>query len=195
MKPREHIDDAQRIRQAKEGDMEAFEALVRKYQRRIYGLCRRMTGAHQSADDLSQETFVKAYFALAGFDERFEFYSWIRRIAVNSALNYIKSRKREKPWPDNEAGIVEAADRPSRSGRPEESVENARFEERLAQAIETLPPGLKSVFILRFYEDQSYGEISQTLHIPAGTVMSRLNRARRRLKAILAHSVREDGLK
>lgn len=91
-------DDADLVRKAKEGDMNAFEILIKRYQQPIYALCRRMTGAHQSADDLAQETFIKAYFSLARIDENRPLYPWLRRIAVNSALNLIESRKREVPF-------------------------------------------------------------------------------------------------
>ncbi|HMA54305.1 MAG TPA: sigma-70 family RNA polymerase sigma factor, partial [Acidobacteriota bacterium] len=81
--------------------MDAYESLVRRYQQRVYALCRRLTGAHQSADDLAQETFIKAYFALARFDAQWPLYSWLRKIAVNSGLNYLKTRGRERPLEDD----------------------------------------------------------------------------------------------
>ena len=97
MKPNGVNDDAVLIRRAKEGSMDAFEALIKRYQRPIYALCRRMTGAHQSADDMAQETFIKAYYSISRFDESLPLFPWLRRIAVNATLNYLKSRRREVP--------------------------------------------------------------------------------------------------
>jgi len=187
MKPDEDHDEAKLARKAKEGDMNAFESLIKKYQQTIYYLCRRLTGAHQSADDIAQETFIKAYFALATFDENLALYPWLRKIAVNTALNYIKSRKKEKPLGDGEFRLASANFQAGQES-PQHYVEREELEEKFRQALETLPPDQKSVFVLRFYESQSYEEIARTLQLAPGTVMSRLNRARRKLKALLADS-------
>ena len=168
--------------------MEAFESLVKKYQQKLYAFCRRLTGVHQSADDLAQEAFVKAYFALAGFDVRWPFYPWLRRIALNTGLNYLKARRRERPL-ETAGPAGRPADPPAPSDLPEDRLERAEFEGRFERAVGTLPPKLKSVFVLRFFEDMSYDEIGRALGLAPGTVMSRLNRSRRRLKALLADSL------
>jgi RNA polymerase sigma-70 factor (ECF subfamily) len=184
MKPQESPQDAALIRKAQEGDMDAFESLVRKYQGMIYSLCRRIVGTHQAADDLAQETFVKAYFSLSRFDLRWPFYPWLRRIAVNGSFNYLKARKRECRLDERAA-----ADPPlafsTESARPEEKAARAEFEDRFEQALESLPDDQRSVFVLRFYEEMSYAEIARALGLPSGTVMSRLNRARRTLRTLL----------
>jgi RNA polymerase sigma-70 factor (ECF subfamily) len=187
-KPNGHPEDAVLIRKAQEGDVDAFETLVRKYQQTIYALCRRLTGAHQSADDLAQETFIKAYFALDRFDSRWPLYPWLRRIAMNEGLNYLKARQRERPLGNEVAagrGFASGAD----PDLPQARLERAEFEERFERAVETLPWDQKAVFVLRFYEGLSYEEISRSLGLPHGTVMSRLSRARRKLRAILADSL------
>lgn len=188
IKPHEHPDDAVLIRKAQEGDVDAFESLVRKYQQVVYALCRRLTGAHQSADDLAQETFIKAYFALSRFDSRWPFYPWLRKIAVNTSLNYLKSRSRERPLMDDALAARGPDPRPS-PDLPQARLEQAEFEERFRRSVESLPEEQKSVFVLRFYEGLSYEEISRTLDVPHGTVMSRLNRARQKLKVLLADSL------
>jgi RNA polymerase sigma-70 factor (ECF subfamily) len=188
VKPHEHPEDAVLIRKAQEGDVDAFECLVREYQQMVYALCRRLTGAHQSADDLAQETFIKAYFALARFDSRWPFYPWLRKIAVNASLNYLKARSRERPFEDGALAARGTDPRPDQD-LPQARLEQAEFEERFRKSVESLPDEQKSVFVLRFYDGLSYGEISRTLGVPHGTVMSRLNRARRKLKALLADSL------
>jgi len=187
-RPNEHPEDAALVRKAQQGDMDAFEDLVRRYQHRIYALCRRLTGAHQSADDLAQETFIKAYLALARFDAQWPLYPWLRKIAVNSGLNYLKTRGRERPIEDGPLGDRRAP-AAAPGDDPEERLEQAEFRARLDRAVESLPADQKSVFILRFHESLSYEEISRTLDLPLGTVMSRLNRARRKLKDLLADSL------
>ena len=122
--PAGHPEDAVLVRKAQQGDMDAFESLVREYQQRIYALCRRLTGAHQSADDLAQETFIKAYFALARFDAALPLYPWLRKIAVNTALNYLKTRSRERSLDDGPPGDRRLPD--GRSGRRSVGTARAR---------------------------------------------------------------------
>src|SRR5512137_170204 len=184
-RPNEHPEDAVLVRKAQQGDMDAFEDLVRRYQHRIYALCRRLTGAHQSADDLAQETFIKAYLALARFDAQWPLYPWLRKIAVNSGLNYLKTRGRERSLEDGSLGDRRTPPA-SRADDPGERLEQAEFQARLDWAVESLPSDQKSVFVLRVHESLSYEEISRTLGLPLGTVMSRLNRARQKLKELLA---------
>jgi len=165
------------VARAKEGDMDAFEDLVRAFQHPIYYLCLRMAGAPQAADDLAQETFVKAYFALNQFRDGLDFYAWIRRIAVNSTLNYLRKTRREEPLGDREAKDTDS--------QPQDELLNHEAEKRFQEALEALPSEQKAVFVLRVYENQSYREIAQTLGLSEGTVMSRLSRARQKLKDAL----------
>ncbi len=187
-RPPEHPEDAVLVRKAQQGDMDAFESLVRKYQQRVYALCRRLTGAHQSADDLAQETFIKAYYALGRFDVQWPLYPWLRRIALNSGLNYLKARKRERPLLEGTLGARRTPFSAPADG-PEERLERAEFEARFERALASLPADQRSVFVLRFHESMSYEEISRALDLPIGTVMSRLNRARQKLKGLLADSL------
>lgn len=168
--------------------MDAYESLVLKYQQRVYALCRRLTGAHQSADDLAQETFIKAYYALGRFDAQWPLYPWLRRIALNSGLNYLKARKRERPLLEGTLGARRTPFSAPADG-PEERLERAEFEVRFERALASLPADQRSVFVLRFHESMSYEEISRALDLPIGTVMSRLNRARQKLKGLLADSL------
>jgi RNA polymerase sigma-70 factor (ECF subfamily) len=178
------MEEVELVRKARLGDMDAFESLVRKYQQKVYALCRRLTGAHQSADDLAQETFIKAYFSLESFDEGRPLYPWLRRIALNAGLNYVKRRGREKPFDDGgpDRGRKELTQAVE---GPEQQLERAELEAGFESAVKALPTEQRTVFVLRFYEDMSYDEIARELGLPLGTVMSRLNRARRRLRELL----------
>lgn len=188
MKQPEKDEEYMLIVNAKNGSKEAFESLVKKYQKNIYYLCRRMTGAHQSADDLSQETFVKAYFSLSRFKEKMNFFPWIRRIAVNSTLNYLKKTEKEKPL-SKEPQINSFNSEPNFNQKPLDRIHQDELDIKLRESIQKLPKEQKSVFILKVFEDMSYKEISDSLDIPIGTVMSRLSRARQRLKSLLSEFI------
>ncbi len=185
MKQTQQNEDYMLIANAKKGSMEAFESLIKKYQKSIYYLCRIMTGTHQSADDLSQETFVNAYFSLSSFKEGMNFFPWIRKIAVNKTLNYLKKIKREFPL-DSNTRKNPSNPGPQVNDKPLDTLHMHELNTRLRESIHNLPDEMKSVFILKVLEDMSYKEISDTLNIPLGTVMSRLNRARQRLKSSLS---------
>lgn len=184
MRPSERTPETRLIELAKEGDMEAFESLVRKYQRSIYYLCHRMTGAYQSADDLSQETFIKAYMSLSTFKDGMNFFTWLRKIAVNNNLNYLKANKREGLLGKSE-NIIPGNASSTNHELPQDRLQRNRLEQKFREALHALPADQKIIFILRFYESLSYKEISQILKLPNGTVMSRLNRARKKLKALM----------
>jgi RNA polymerase sigma-70 factor, ECF subfamily len=166
------------ILRAQDGDSTAFEYLVKKFHRPIYQVCFSFTGGHQTADDLSQDTFIKAFFALDRFDIERSFYSWLRKIAVNASLNYLKRRKRERPL-DQDVSYSGS------SNSPPDELQKKRMYKHFHEALHSLPDDQKTIFILRTYEELSYEEISKLLKIPQGTVMSRLSRARNKLKSVM----------
>lgn len=171
------------VLRAKNGDKSAFEALVLKYQRKIYFLCYRMTNDHDTADDLAQETFVKAYFMLKAFRDGEPFYPWLRKIAVNLTLNHFRRKRREVFM--GESLIKENEIFNQASENRNYLYDEELIREKLDEAIKNLPVEQRLVFILRYHEKQSYEEISKALKIPPGTVMSRLKRAREKLKSTL----------
>ncbi|MFC2169718.1 RNA polymerase sigma factor [Acidobacteriota bacterium] len=185
MESPENADEAKLIARSKKGNIEAFELLVKKYQKSIYYLCYRMTGTHQAADDISQESFIKAYFSISQFKEGKKFFSWIRKIAVNACLNHLKTRKRETLL--DETILASGDNFSTHQDMPLDKVQKDSLERKFRTSLETLSPEQKSVFILKVFEGLSYEDISRILTIPRGTVMSRLNRARAKLKNLLAN--------
>lgn len=168
-----------------EGDQEAFESIVRNYQRRVYAVTLRMTRRHQVADDITQETFVRAYTQLHRFELGRPLAPWLTRIAVNLSINHLTGRvKREQSLEDDKSvDRLKTAD--ENSPDPLKSLLSSEFAHALARAVEKLPPEQKAVFVLRVHEEMRYQEIADSLGISSGTVMSRLYRARSKLKEML----------
>lgn|SRR5512145_1544792 len=162
---------------AARGDRRAFEALVTRHRAGVYRLCWAATGNHADADDAAQETFVRVYRSLATYDPARPFRPWLRKIAWNCGLSVCR---------DGNAGVPRVAE--SDAGEavdpapgPEESAAGNEERLRVADAMAALPADLRTVLVLRAVEGLSYAEIALVAEIPAGTVMSRLSRARRRL--------------
>ena len=176
------VTDLELIHRTQQGDTTAFDELMTRYARSIYRLAYSMTRNHADADDLSQEAFIRAYHAIDRFDERFRFYTWLHRITVNLCINLAKKKKRQKLVP---LGGSEYGDESVDIVDPKSGVEDSSLRRDLDRALARLPADQRMVFVLRVKEELSYNEISQQLGIPVGTVMSRLNRARARLKELL----------
>lgn len=177
-------EEAALVRRARGQDKKAFAELVRIYQKRIWALVYRLTKERDAAWDLSQDTFVKAYFAIGSFREGMPFYPWLATIAVHLALNYLKREKRQVKFTDEEMQEHVLESQPATSNPIEEMI-SAEMQAKLEGEIDRLPPEYRAVFVLRVYEEMSYDQIAKTLEISQGTVMSRLFRARQRLLAAL----------
>ena len=174
-------DEAFLVARARQGDLSAFEEVVRRHQRRVYGVALRIVRAHDVADDVTQETFVRAWRALDRFDLGRPFGPWVRRIAANLAVNHVRSpRAREEGLPDGH-GEVKAT-----SPGPLDAVLDEEARQILDRAVAALPTEQRAVFVLRAVEEMSYEEIARALSISPGTVMSRLFRARQRLVRAVA---------
>jgi RNA polymerase sigma-70 factor (ECF subfamily) len=168
------------VARARRGDAAAFEELVRRHQRRVYAVARRIVRAHDVADDVSQEAFVRAWRSLDRFEAGRPFAPWICRIAANLAINHVRSpRGREEGLPE---GPAEA---PARDGGPLGAVLDAEAGRVLDAAVAALPAEQRAVFVLRAVEEMSYEAIAETLSLSPGTVMSRLFRAREKLARAL----------
>jgi RNA polymerase sigma-70 factor (ECF subfamily) len=169
------------VTRSKAGDTEAFGELVRRYQKTVFRIVLRMVKSQDDADDLTQDTFVRAHRGLKTFKEEFDFHPWLYRIAVNQAINFINKRKRQATV-DVDA-VPESEIKPGTT--PESPMQAASRQEllgRLEVALERLPEEQRTVFLLRVQEGLSYEEIAKTMDTPKGTVMSRLARARMALR-------------
>jgi RNA polymerase sigma-70 factor (ECF subfamily) len=185
VEPRVKIQDDQTlIAKAQQGDLHSFDLLVRSYQRRVYSLAYRMVKNHDAADDVAQDTFIKAYSSIESFKLGRPFFTWLYRICMNLSINYLKRQKfmiSESQFEEETSPL----ERETADGDPLSLLVKREQERRIEHAISVLPPKYKGVFVLRVYEDLSYEEIAQTLKISLGTVMSRLFRARERLQKLL----------
>jgi RNA polymerase sigma-70 factor (ECF subfamily) len=166
---------------AAEGDRRAFEALVTRHRRAVYRLCWSATGNHADADDAAQETFLRVFRALSSYDPVRPFVPWLRKIAWNCGLSARRNGRATVPLVLGD-GLPDPAD-PAEG--PEAAVSGSEERRRVAAAMADLPAELRTVLVLRAVEGLSYAEIAEAAGIPAGTVMSRLSRARERLQGAL----------
>ncbi len=169
--------DRDLVLRAREGEAQAFGELVRRYQEPAFNVCYRMLGERQEAEDLAQETFIRAYQRLGTFDENRPFGPWIRKVAANLCLNHLaRSRPVQLPLDDERDRPIVAA-----GLGPEAALDRKQMREIVREAILELPPHYRAVIELRHYQDMSYAEIANTLDLPLSDVKSHLYRARRRL--------------
>jgi RNA polymerase sigma-70 factor (ECF subfamily) len=171
------------IAQAQRGDRRAFGELVRRHREGVVDVVYRMCGDVNLAEDAAQEAFIRAWQHLPSYRPRSPFRNWVYRIATNVALDVLRCER--------ETVDVDALSLPASDAGPEATVEGKERGERVRQAVLALPPASRSVLVLREYEGLSYQEIADTLGIPIGTVMSRLNYARKRLRESLAPYLEE----
>jgi RNA polymerase sigma-70 factor (ECF subfamily) len=166
------------ITRAQQGDRQAFGELVRRHREGAINVVYRMCGDADLAEDAAQEAFVRAWQHLASYRPRSPFRNWVYRIATNVALDALR---RERETVDVDTLVLATPDEgPEAAAIGEERIERVR------QAVLALPPASRAALVLREYEGLSYREIADTLDIPIGTVMSRLNYARNRLRESLA---------
>lgn len=173
--------DLDLVRKAQAGDKAAFDLLVRKYQNKIISLVSRYLGQNGDVQDVAQDAFIKAYTALPGFRGEAAFYTWLYRIAVNSAKNYLMARGRRPAAVDvdaEEAEFFENSDALKENASPERLALTEEIKKVIFDTIEQLPEELKVAIQLREIDGMSYEEISAAMGCPIGTVRSRIFRAR-----------------
>lgn len=169
------------VERVQKGDKAAFDLLIHKYQHRIVSLISRYVNDPSEALDVAQEAFIKAYRAIHNFRGDSAFYTWLYRIAINTAKNWLVARKRRPPATDIDAVDAEQYDMDSRlkdRSTPESELLREEIEKTVYDTIAELPEDLRTAIILREMEGMSYEEIATTMECPIGTVRSRIFRAR-----------------
>ncbi len=182
------------VEQAKHGDLGAFDELVRRHQPRIYATVYHMTSNHEDANDIAQESFIKAYLALRSFKAGSSFYTWLYRIAVNRTINFLKQRKHKGHLSLNDLDfnaehdpdlVALISDR-----TPRRDLRLAELQEKLNEAMQKLSEDHRLVVSLHDIQGLSHEEISQITDCNVGTVRSRLFYARQQLQAHLSEFVK-----
>lgn len=193
--------DRELILRARDGDRQAFGDLVRHYQRRVYITALQLTRNHSDADDLTQETFVKAYRGLRGFDFRSDFFTWLYRITVNTTLNLLNRAHRTRSVSlDDDALVPHAVDKLlAGSEDPRRRLEARNLYRKVTEAIDTLKPDLRIALVLYAIQGHSHKEIADIADCAEGTVAWRISEARRLLRTKLSRALRgerspKDGL-
>jgi RNA polymerase sigma-70 factor (ECF subfamily) len=182
------LPDHQLVALTLNGRPDAYGELVRRHQTSVYNIAYRLAGDRQEALDLAQEAFVRAFTALASFDRQRPFGPWIGRIATNVTLNWLQRLQvltvplAREPLDER----VEAQQLPDFSTEPERVYLAGELQAQLRQAIVALPPRYRAVIELRHFQECSYAEIAEVLHLPISDVKSDLFRARRLLRSLLA---------
>jgi RNA polymerase sigma-70 factor (ECF subfamily) len=173
--------DRELVRRVQRGDKQAFDILVRKYQHRIVKLVSRYIHDPSEALDVTQEAFLKAYRALPNFRGESAFYTWLYRIAINTAKNFLVAQDRRPPDGDIDAVDAEQFNEISQLKEietPEGLLLRDEIEQAILGALEDLPDDLRTAITLREFEGMSYEEIAEAMSCPVGTVRSRIFRAR-----------------
>lgn len=173
--------DQQLVERVQSGDKRAFDLLVKKYQHKIIGLVGRYVYDHHEAMDVTQEAFIKAYRALAGFRGESAFYTWLYRIAINTAKNHLVARGRRAPTVDvdaSDAQYFESATGLHDMASPEAELARDQMSDIVKRTMDRLPEELRVALALREFDGMSYEEIAQVMDCPVGTVRSRIFRAR-----------------
>jgi RNA polymerase sigma-70 factor, ECF subfamily len=181
--------DQQLVERAQRGDRRAFEMLVMKYQRKLTRLLSRLVRDPAEVEDVTQEAFIKAYRALPGFRGDSAFYTWLYRIGINTAKNYLVALGRRAPtstsFDNEEAESFEDADALRDNSTPEGELIGKEIANTVNRAMEALPEDLRTAITLREIEGLSYEEIANVMNCPIGTVRSRIFRAREAIAAEL----------
>ncbi len=188
------VDDIVLVRSAQQGDVSAYDELVRRYQERIYSTVYHMTSNHEDAVDLAQETFIKGFQALKSFKGDSSFYTWVYRIAVNKTINFLKSRKNKTHLSLNDLDfhaehdpdlVALISDR-----TPRRDVGLAELQEKLNGAMQKLSPSHRLVVTLHDIQGLPHEDIARIMDCNVGTVRSRLFYARQQLQAHLSDYVK-----
>ena len=191
------FDESALVVRAKSGDIDAFSELVTHYERRVFRMAKQITQNDDDAEDVLQETFLKAYTHLDNFQGNSKFYTWLVRIAVNEALMKLRKRRSDRTVPLDEP-INTGEDEMVREiavwdENPEESYSREELGAVLNEAIQSLKPAYRTVFVLRDIEEMSIEETAEALNLSISAVKSRLLRARLQLREKLTRQFKKKG--
>ncbi len=191
------FDEAPLVTRAKSGDMSAFSELVQQYDRRVFRMAKQITQNDEDAEDVLQETFLKAYTHLDDFQGNSKFYTWLVRIAVNEALMRLRKRRSDRTSPLDEP-IDTGEDEVVREiavweENPEQRYSREELGQILDEAVQSLKPAYRTVFILRDIEEMSIEETAEALDLTISAVKSRLLRARLQLREKLTRLFKKKG--
>ncbi len=186
--------DVSLVRAARDGDLRAYDQLVQRYQERIYHTIYHMTSNHEDANDLAQDTFIKAHSALKNFKGDSSFYTWVYRIAVNKTINFLKQRKNRRSMSlddldfnvENDPDLVALVSHKT----PRRDIALAELQEKLNAALQKLSDVHRLVVTLHDVQDLSHEEIADIMECNVGTVRSRLFYARQQLQALLSDYIK-----
>lgn len=184
----EQITDQQIVEKVQSGDKNAFNLLVSKYQHKVAHLVSRYVKNTGDVADVTQEAFIKAYRALPNFRGDSAFYTWLYRIAVNSAKNYLVAQGRKPPANDvdaEEAEYFEGSDALKEHASPERTLMSEQMQAAVFDTLDKLPEDLRMAITLREIEGLSYEDIANVMECPVGTVRSRIFRAREAIDKVL----------
>ncbi len=172
---------------ARQGDQDAFERLVRSYEKRVFALTLRMCGNPEDAAEAAQEAFLAVWQGLRSFREEASFSTWLYRLASNACVDLLRREGRHRAVPslDDEELSLDAVDT---APTPQEAAERTELRGQIEAGLRALPPEYRQVLILREMHQLSYGEIAEALSLDVGTVKSRISRGRKRLRNFLLES-------
>jgi RNA polymerase sigma-70 factor (ECF subfamily) len=187
------------VRRCVVGDAEAWEEIVRQYNRRIYNVCYRFTGSADAAQDLAQEVFIKMYRTLSTYSaEKGAFSTWIMTMTRNLLVDHFRKSKQDRVTDSLDAGITEDQDAvtlgdriPDAGPTADDRIQRRETQQMVQRAIQKLSPELREAVILRDLQDMDYKEIAVALKVPEGTVKSRINRGRMELGRLLSRTYRQ----
>jgi RNA polymerase sigma-70 factor (ECF subfamily) len=189
------VTDQQLVAKVQKGDSRAFDLLVLKYQHKIFALISRYVRDKDEVQDVAQEAFIKAYKALPNFRGDSAFYTWLYRIAINTAKNYLVSRSRRPPGSDVEledAEYFETGGGLREIENPENALFGAELKSIVESAISALPEDLRTAITLREFDGLSYEEIADIMSCPVGTVRSRIFRAREAIDVLVVEHMQSE---
>lgn len=184
------VDEQALLNQVKRGNVQAFSALVNMYRERVLRLAFHLVGSYEDAEDVAQETFVRAYFSMNKYDPTRPFAPWIYRIATNLCMDNLRRRK-ARPQQVELPPHMELFNSEEEKESPEELILRDETHSQVLDAIQELPENYRAVLVLRYFEDLPYSEIAQILGTSEANVQMRLSRARQRLRERLKNIARE----